>query len=82
MRFDVKFNLLKNRIPVIFDEIREINIKEEPDYYQGSYEVTPTVKGETLATAKKTMLMDLIINKIPYAEVTNTANGLTVTIAE
>lgn len=93
MRFDVKFNLLNDRIPVIFEEkdqlfhatfgtVHEVSIREEAEYYKGSYEVTPTVEGETLPTAKKTMVMDLLVNKIPYAVVTNTANGLTVTIAE
>ena len=81
MQFDVKFNLSNKRIPITFDKFHEVTTIE-PDYYQGSYEVTPTVEGESLATAEKTMLMDLLINKIPYAEVTNTANGLTVTIAE
>lgn len=55
-------------------------VVQEPDYYEGSYEVRPAIKSQTLQTKDKTMLEDLQIEAIPYAEVTNQANGVTVTI--
>lgn len=84
MRLEVKFNLLNERIDVIFDGIHFVGDKDPADYnyYEGEYEVTPTVAAQSLATAKKVMRKDMTINAIPYAEVTNTANGLTVTIAD
>lgn len=50
------------------------------EYYTGTYEVEPSINSQTLATKNKTMTRDLTVTKIPYAEVTNLANGITVTI--
>ena len=82
MRFDVRFNLLSKQIPVYFDEIKIVTIKGDAEFYEGEYEATPKVEKIVIETAQKTMKSDFTINAIPYAEVTNTANGLTVTIAE
>ncbi|MBR2388213.1 MAG: hypothetical protein IKB02_05980 [Clostridia bacterium] len=51
-----------------------------PDEYNGEYEITPTVEAQTLLTANKLMTKNLLIKEIPYAEVTNSTNGTTVTI--
>lgn len=48
--------------------------------YSGEYSVTPSADAQTLATSKKLMNDDLVINAIPYVEVTNESNGKTVTI--
>lgn len=48
--------------------------------YDGIYNVVPSVRDQTLATSQKLMDADLRIEKIPYAEVTNSANGTTATI--
>lgn len=48
--------------------------------YDGKYEVTPSVREQTLSTAQKVMTADLRIKEIPYADVSNSANGITVTI--
>lgn len=48
--------------------------------YNGEYEITPTVEAQTLLTANKLMTKNLLIKEIPYAEVTNSTNGTTVTI--
>ena len=53
---------------------------EAGEYYTGEYEVTPKVKMQTLGTKEKVMKNDVTIKEIPYAEVTNLANGKTVTI--
>ena len=50
--------------------------------YPGPYDVTPTVDGQTLPTAKRRMTDDLSINPIPYAAVSNPAGGRTVTIGD
>lgn len=49
--------------------------------YDGAFEVTPSATTEqTLLTSGKMMDADVKINKIPYAEVSNSSDGLTVTI--
>ena len=49
--------------------------------YDGAYEVTPSASTEqTLLTSGTMMDADVKVNKIPYAEVTNSSNGTTVTI--
>lgn len=49
--------------------------------YDGVYEVTPsTTNNQILNTAGRMMDADVKVNKIPYAEVTNSSNGTTVTI--
>lgn len=51
--------------------------------YQGAYTVTPhTRNAYTLETAQKLMDGDIHIQKIPYAEVSNTSGGTTATIGE
>ena len=49
--------------------------------YDGAYSVRPSAEGDvTLATAQKMMDADLVVEKIPFSEVTNMANGKTATI--
>ena len=49
--------------------------------YDGTYEITPSAESkQTLKTANALMDADVVVKKIPYAEVTNTSNGTTVTI--
>lgn len=48
--------------------------------YEGAYEVTPTVEGFTLPTAKKVMNEDLTVKEIPFFNVGNTSGGSTVYI--
>ena len=50
-------------------------------FYDGKYEITPSAESkQTLKTANALMDADVVVEKIPYAEVTNTSNGTTVTI--
>lgn len=49
--------------------------------YDGDYVVTPKVERQTLSTRGKVLSEDITIEEIPYAEVSNNANGTTVTIA-
>lgn len=48
--------------------------------YDGEYSVTPAIEEQTLLTAQKLMDVNLKIEKIPYSEVSNVANGTTATI--
>lgn len=49
--------------------------------YEGEYEVTPTVNGQTLETKQKLMTDDVTIHAIPFFEVGNNSGGNTVYIA-
>lgn len=52
------------------------------DEFEGPYEVKPLVESQTLDTKEKLMKEDLVVLAIPYAEVANLSNGITVTIGE
>ena len=49
--------------------------------YDGTYEITPLAETEQfLETSGKKMVDDVVILSIPYAETSNSAGGMTVTI--
>lgn len=51
--------------------------------YDGEYEVTPDVtEAQMLPTAKKYLTNDIVVNKVPYSETSNSSNGLTVYIGK
>ena len=51
------------------------------DPYEGSYEVVPSVRSQTLKTKLKLMMNDLTVKEIPYYETSN-LQGITVYIAD
>lgn len=51
-----------------------------PEVYVGEHTVIPAVSEQTLDTAKKMVQEDIVVEAIPYSEVTNATNGKTVTI--
>ncbi len=54
---------------------------EELPTYDGTYEVTPSTEADVnLQTANTYMDANVVVQKIPFAEVKNTANGVTATI--
>lgn len=65
-----------------FEDVQEVLVGIDSEYYEGSYEVTPTVDGVTLETARKTMSRDLTINPIPYYDTGNESGGRTIYIAK
>lgn len=81
-----------NAFPVEFDgrespnfkaemgEVQTVTVGAKP--FEGPYEVTPKVDAQTLQTAKKLMLEDLTVKKIPCYVVGNTSGGDTVYIAK
>ena len=53
----------------------------EVPVYDGPYSVTPRVDQDiTLSTSQMMFDEDIVINKVPYAVVTNNSGGKTVTI--
>lgn len=65
-------------------EASGLNIKtSELPTYTGEYEVTPKVyENKTLQTKNHSMKNDILVKKIPQAEVSNLANGTTLIIGE
>ena len=53
---------------------------QELPKYEGAYVVTPAPQDQALATAQTYLDADIRVEKIPYAEVTNNAGGMTATI--
>ena len=70
----------KNKVlnqDIIIDPIPD-NIISEHKTYTGRYQVTPmTNVDQILRTGNKILEQDMIVEKIPYAEVSNTAGGVT-----
>ncbi len=69
-----------HRITLGFSEYIKGGGGEYP-WYEGSYDVTPTVDGLTLETEKRSLLRDIKVNKIPFSSVTNPQGGQTINIA-
>ncbi len=49
--------------------------------YEGDYAVTPKTEAQTLATKNKSLTDDVVVEEIPYSEVSNPSGGNTVNIA-
>lgn len=54
-------------------------ISDCPDY-EGDYVIRPAIDAQELETKGKRMKTNLLVQEIPYAEVSNTTGGTTVTI--
>lgn len=50
--------------------------------YEGSYEVTPRLVAQTLATAHRLMVDDVTVTEIPSYRTSNVGGGYTVVIAQ
>lgn len=66
----------------ILEAVNDLPTADDTEYeiYDGSYQVTPKTASQTLATANKLMQADVMVNEIPYAEVTNNSGGKTASI--
>ena len=80
-RLAVKFNESAKAFRVAFDSLQTATVRKDAEYYEGEYEITPTVEGEVLPTAHKLMQDDLTVKAIPVYSVGNTAGGNTFYIA-
>ncbi|MBR5583702.1 MAG: hypothetical protein IKW21_04160 [Lachnospiraceae bacterium] len=77
---NVRFEEINTGIDADFGEVLEIEVSKDVPFYEGSYSVIPSVLQQVLKTKKQMMAEDVVIEEIPYFEVTNTANGITATI--
>lgn len=80
-------NLPNQEVDVEVNPLQEIEVGQDvvinvlpAPAYEGEYEVTPSFKAQTLPTADRILAKDVIIEEIPYAEVSNNSGGITVTI--
>lgn len=48
--------------------------------YDGSYDVIPTDKAQTLPTSNRYLTRDVTVHEVPYFEASNDSGGLTVSI--
>lgn len=80
VKMDVQLTQDNMCMEMDFGEVYEIADSEGIPMYEGSYEVTPKVEGQIFPTAQKLMAQNMTVLAIPYAEVSNTSNGTTVTI--
>ena len=64
----------------IRQDVITIPVYKDVPKYEGEYEVTPRFVAQTLPTADRLMTKDVIIEEIPYAEVSNNSGGTTVVI--
>ena len=69
------------KFDVSFGELQYVTVPETKAVYAGSYEVTPKIAEQVLATKQKYMKENLKINAIPCYDVSNPAGGSTVYIA-
>ena len=69
-------------LQAILEAVNELPNAGAGDYdvYEGTYRVTPSVLSQTLDTSNKLMQSDVLVEKIPYVEVTNNSGGTTATI--
>lgn len=75
-----KIEVTLSTVPII--DIQLSDFGSDIKKYEGSYEVTPTVDGSVLHTAKKVMEKDVNIKAIPFYEVSNQFDGETIYIAK
>ena len=80
--FLISLHESKQTFDVSFGEIQYVTVPETKAVYAGSYEVTPKIAEQVLATKQKYMKEDLKINAIPCYDVSNSAGGSTVYIAK
>lgn len=90
LKIRVEFQDGEKEIPISFSEEEFVDISFENAYeispskpiesYTGPYQITPHSYEQTLETTQKKMNQNLTIREIPYAPVTNSSGGITVTI--
>lgn len=84
----IRFKVIHDFITLFINPRKSLKMEVEKavlvgvsgELYQGSYEVIPTIDGNTLKTKGKYMNEDVIVRPIPYSEIPNKAGGVTVII--
>ena len=77
----VDFRQVDKHFSVEFSHLQTLTIREDVEYYEGVYEVTPLVDSQSLPTADRYMKNDVTIKAIPIFSTSNTSGGETVYIA-
>ena len=80
MKINVVFSENSKEMHPVFLEIQKVVVDTQIEHYAGDYNITPMQKQQIVQTANKLMDENLVVNAIPYTEVTNLSNGKTVTI--
>lgn len=90
LKITVEFQDNEKEIPISFSEDESVDISFENAYeispskpiesYTGPYQITPRTYEQSFDTTQKKMNQNLTIREIPYAPVTNSSGGITVTI--
>lgn len=80
LEFDVNFHLEDSKFRADFGKVQPLTQYVGGELYNGDYSVIPKFEAQTLKTANRVLINDVIVDEIPYAEVTNTSGGITVTI--
>ena len=75
-----RLNATRQTFVADFGKVQHLTEFVGGEPYTGEYAVKPKVEAQTMPTRLKIMLEDVTIHAIPYAEVTNNANGTTATI--
>ena len=78
----VKFQEQGTEFRMGFGDIQTITKLVGGEVYAGEYNVVPRPTEQVLNTKDKIMINDLKVFAIPYAEVSNTTGGITVTIGD
>lgn len=86
--FDVTFTDMNSKFDMSFSgdstfnaDFGEVHEVGKFDVYEGEYNFTPIAEENIVVpTAKKYLEDDIVVKPIPYAAVSNLADGLTVTI--
>lgn len=78
----VKFNSNEKSFGMSFQALQPITARPEVIYYEGSYEVIPSVDAQTLKTKERFLTKDVQICEIPFFDVSNTSGGTTVYIGK
>lgn len=82
MKLRVRFVSNERVFKLKFGEVFKINtaVGDLPEYF-GDYVVIPSVKTDKeLETAYKFLTKDVVLKRVPYAEVSNGSKGITATI--
>ena len=78
----VNFQKLDKKLSVEFSRYHTLSIREDVEYYEGEYDVTPTVDAQSIPTAKKFMKDDVTVKEIPYFVTGNNSGGDTAYIGK
>lgn len=79
-KISVQFQDNDKAFGATFKDFQKVTEQADVEIYTGSYDVTPQVDAQSLATKDKFMTDDVRIHEIPFFDVGNTSGGSTVYI--